>query len=368
MKTVRILEIDGGGIRGILPNCVMEQFCIQAGIKGNELWKYFDIIVGTSIGGISALGYSFGLSPTDIKNLLLTNGPLIFPYDTTWLTPPGGTTGPANSIMIAYRVSTYSDPWQYGAVYDNRPLLAAVTNALGGTTKMFQAKTNTFITSVLIQNDMFDNFKNYVPKIFSNVITPYTTGQNYFTTDVAMATSAAPAYFTAWAISSDVNPDPTITNLYIDGGLYQNNGTALGYAMSKILYPGNNRLCILSLGTGLDKGDPLIPTPDSLMLNTGASPNAATDLPVLLSNSLSTTVGTAQEAVSKQFEIMSLYGGVQDNLYYCRLQTILDPAQGNQLDNAQTSYTNYLQYTATPKLLADNQLKISAFIENARFN
>lgn len=355
MSTVRILEIDGGGIRGLFAAYFMQMFCEQAGIT--NVWKYFDIIIGTSIGGISALAYANGLSPSDLINLLITNGPLIFPYSTFPFN-----TGPASAAAIASYVTTY------GYVYNNAPLINAATSVLG-TIKMFQLKTNVLIPSVVIQNDMFDNFKNYSPRLFSNSITSYTTGQNYLATDVAMATSAAPAYFPAWSISNVVNPQG-VTNLFIDGGLYQNNATGLGYAMSKILFPGNNKICILSVGTGLDKSQPDIPTPDSLtwrnMKNLELK-STLTSLPVLLSNSLSITLGSAQEAVNNQFRIQSLYNNIGSNsLYYYRFQTRLDPAQGNQLDNATAGYMAYLQ-TAAEQQYALDQMKISAFIQNAQF-
>ena len=54
-KICRILSLDGGGIRGLFSATFLEKFCNDAGINGNELWKYFDIICGTSIGGIQAI-------------------------------------------------------------------------------------------------------------------------------------------------------------------------------------------------------------------------------------------------------------------------------------------------------------------------
>jgi len=96
-KTIRILEIDGGGIRGIFSAQFMKLFCAQAGIV--NIWQAFDIIVGTSIGGISALGYAKGLTPDDILELLISKGPDIFTYKV----PPAYITtakGPVDSATL----------------------------------------------------------------------------------------------------------------------------------------------------------------------------------------------------------------------------------------------------------------------------
>ena len=51
----RVLSLDGGGIRGIIPALVVAHLERQTGAPASEL---FDLIVGTSTGGIWALGLS----------------------------------------------------------------------------------------------------------------------------------------------------------------------------------------------------------------------------------------------------------------------------------------------------------------------
>ena len=51
----RVLSVDGGGIRGIIPALVLAHLERQMGAPASEL---FDLIVGTSTGGILALGLS----------------------------------------------------------------------------------------------------------------------------------------------------------------------------------------------------------------------------------------------------------------------------------------------------------------------
>jgi patatin-like phospholipase/acyl hydrolase len=53
---VKILSIDGGGIRGILPGVMLsyieEQLQLRSGDPTKRLVDYFDLIAGTSTGGI----------------------------------------------------------------------------------------------------------------------------------------------------------------------------------------------------------------------------------------------------------------------------------------------------------------------------
>ncbi len=50
---VKILAIDGGGIRGIIPATVLAEIERRTGARIADL---FDLVAGTSTGGILALG------------------------------------------------------------------------------------------------------------------------------------------------------------------------------------------------------------------------------------------------------------------------------------------------------------------------
>src|SRR5258708_1694631 len=81
----RILSIDGGGIRGIFPAAVL------AGLEreftgGRSIAPYFDLIAGTSTGGILALGLGAGYTATDLLELYVKRGNEIFPEPSTTVT------------------------------------------------------------------------------------------------------------------------------------------------------------------------------------------------------------------------------------------------------------------------------------------
>ena len=77
-KPFRILSIDGGGIRGILPAALLAEFESRH-LDGRSAGEYFDLIAGTSTGGIIALGLSIGMRASEILKLYLDHGEAIFP-------------------------------------------------------------------------------------------------------------------------------------------------------------------------------------------------------------------------------------------------------------------------------------------------
>ncbi len=58
-RDFRILSIDGGGIRGIFPAAVLADLEAALG-AGNSIVGHFDLVAGTSTGGIVALGLGAG--------------------------------------------------------------------------------------------------------------------------------------------------------------------------------------------------------------------------------------------------------------------------------------------------------------------
>lgn len=88
-KLVRILSIDGGGIRGILPGQILVRLeeLLQEHDPQARLADYFDFMAGTSTGGILACLYLFPdsehpgrplFSAKDAVDLYLERGDDIF--------------------------------------------------------------------------------------------------------------------------------------------------------------------------------------------------------------------------------------------------------------------------------------------------
>jgi hypothetical protein len=71
----KILSIDGGGIKGVFPASFLAS--LEESIEDN-ISNYFDLIVGTSTGGIIALGLGLGMNSKDILSFYEELGPKIF--------------------------------------------------------------------------------------------------------------------------------------------------------------------------------------------------------------------------------------------------------------------------------------------------
>ena len=98
MKSIKVLAIDGGGIRGIIPAVILGELQSR---QAAPLYTAFDLIAGTSTGGIIALGIGTRCkdggpySPSDLVDMYVENGPAIFKKNP--LTPELQVLGPKYS-------------------------------------------------------------------------------------------------------------------------------------------------------------------------------------------------------------------------------------------------------------------------------
>ena len=76
MKKYRILSLDGGGIKGVFPISFLANIESELGL--DSVGNYFDLIAGTSVGGIIALGLGLGESAKAMENFLSQQGPSTF--------------------------------------------------------------------------------------------------------------------------------------------------------------------------------------------------------------------------------------------------------------------------------------------------
>jgi len=82
-KKFKILSIDGGGMRGIIPAkilCELEEELQKDHGEDARLCDYFDLICGTSTGGIIAIGLALGMSAKEMLNLYIEHGKEIFSH------------------------------------------------------------------------------------------------------------------------------------------------------------------------------------------------------------------------------------------------------------------------------------------------
>src|SRR5262245_49000861 len=77
-RRFRILSIDGGGIKGLFPATVLAEL-ERRYLGGKSVARYFDLIAGTSTGGILALGLGAGLTAQELADLYARRGADVFP-------------------------------------------------------------------------------------------------------------------------------------------------------------------------------------------------------------------------------------------------------------------------------------------------
>ena len=224
-KTVKILSIDGGGIRGIIPATVAAQLEKNTGRPISQL---FDLVAGTSTGGVLALGLTKpdaagrpAFSAQAMADLYSSEGAKIFGRS-LWY-----------KILALGNFTLQKYPSQG---------LESVLQQYFGDTTLAQATTNVLVTSYEIEKSF--------PFFFRSSTAQSKPAYDFLMRDVARATSAAPTYFEPVQVKST---NPTSTNeLYtlIDGGVYANNPAACALVEARATFPNAENFLVVSLGTG----------------------------------------------------------------------------------------------------------------------
>lgn len=332
-KTLRILSLDGGGARGYLSVSFLSK--LQS-FFDKPLWQIFDVIAGSSTGGLQALSYAYGKTIDEVKPFYLTEAPWVFTIRTAGDVAIGSINAsePSNRPNTVQKIGILGDNgYLYRSTstesnYGSARLKTVLTDNFS-TDTLQNLKTNVLITSI--------NNTTKSPIIFSNVNDFNYFGQNLPIVDVALATSAAPIYL----------PPQLINNQnYIDGGVYQNNPAQLALNMGRRIKPLAKRFCILSLGTGLgDFGFDEVSTQNQKLLQSySLLPFEQTikDLVALFDQAM---VG-GQESVAKALSLIN-DPSVPSNLFHYRFQPDLDLTLDTEMDNTDSDFFTYLSDLAT---------------------
>ena len=214
-KPFRILSIDGGGICGILPVSVLAELENRY-LDGQSVAQHFDLIAGTSIGGIIALGLAHGKPASAIRDILLERGGLIFP--------------PTSRAGQFYRLLRRG----VRTVYDTAALENELLRIFAETT-FGEARTRLVIPT-------FEG-RHGEPWIYKTPHHPdYRKDRVERMVKVGLATAAAPTFFRAL---------PNNGYLMLDGGLWANNPIMNGLVDALACFQVDRRqIQILSLGCG----------------------------------------------------------------------------------------------------------------------
>lgn len=185
-REFRILALAGGGFLGLYTASLLARLEAEA---GEPLGRRFDLLAGTSVGGILAIALAFEMPMERIVRLFVRNGSKVF-------SPRGAPTGAVSRLLDLSRAIV-------GPKYSGQALRDALAEYLGRRT-LGEALHAVVVPAV--------NVTRSQTKVFKTPHAPGSSGdESVRAVDVAMATSAAPAYFPLVRVNGEV---------YADGGLF----------------------------------------------------------------------------------------------------------------------------------------------------
>lgn len=230
---IRILSIDGGGIRGII---VMELLKKLEKLTNRKIFELFDLVCGVSTGAIVVCALS------SEKNLTLDEGLHIYKKMSYKMFHRPST---LDILTGASRlVSTH-------AYYDVDLWETLLKRHIGyrriiDTSKLPHVpKVCCVSTTICDQYIDAHVFRNYTFPL--NVQSVYSGSHTARLWEVVRASSAAPAYFGDFQLDGQ---------LHQDGGILYNNPTAVAIHEARCLWPNDNIQCVVSFGTGRTRGRP----------------------------------------------------------------------------------------------------------------
>ena len=220
-REFRILSIDGGGIRGLFPSGFLAAL-ESASACGRPIVDHFDLLAGTSTGGIVALGLAAGKSAAEIRDLYRTYGPEIF--------PPFG-----DGMVASARRAFMKYAWGLVRYRYSRDALENVVQRFVGGKTLGDACTRLVIPTIDGRHSEVGVFKNrFHPH--------YKMDHLKSMTEAALATSAAPTIFSAYDKDG---------MRYLDGGVWANNPILIAVHEVLIAYDVPlDRIRVLSIGCG----------------------------------------------------------------------------------------------------------------------
>ncbi len=326
MNRTRILSIDGGGIKGIVPAVVLLHLekLLQdlSNNPSSRIHDYFDLFSGASTGAIIIAGL---LSPDnhnrpkysseEILDLYLNNGQIIF-----------------NSSLFQ-EIKSVSGI--VNVKYDPEGLESVFEKYFG------KSELKDLLKPSLIPVYDLSRGKNYFFRQQKALTSPR---HNYYVKDLLRGATSALTYFPPSQIST-VNDQEH--RCFIDGGVFANNPALSAYAEFRYH---NSKLhakdtMMLSLGTGRKT--------TNLDCKVTANWGAAEWLyqgSYLTSNAVSS---------ASDYQLNAVYGN-QSN--YLRLDSTFDDNQNSSMDNTDKDYLDYL-ISLGESIVRDKRSEINTFAE-----
>jgi patatin-like phospholipase/acyl hydrolase len=339
MRKIRILSIDGGGLRGVVPMTILKE--VQRRRNNDlEIWESFDLIVGTSTGGLITCALTLGdkskenkaqYSLDQILDIYLNRGKDIFP--------------------------TYN---KFEQLYHNVDDLIHPTFSEKGITTVFKEilgkrKVSECLTKIMVTTYDLNNNK---PLFFKTIDKTDKNDLDPLLYDICRATSAGPTYLPTYRFKYAKNPeDESSHRNCIDGGVFINNPSMAGLSemlKNYICYdidekPELDDIYVLSIGTGTFSNK--IKDEDSAEKGKLYWANRISDI--------------MMRGVNKTTDYEMTQVMPDDN--YLRLTINIDSEEHSNMADSRQETTQYLIKATHTQVLNDNDLmdKLDAFIINS---
>jgi patatin-like phospholipase/acyl hydrolase len=221
-KPLKILSIDGGGIRGIIPAMLLAHIESLTGLPTGEL---FDLVAGTSTGGILALGLTI---PKTAGAGLYTAQHFVDMYEQE------GRRIFSRSFWRRIVACNNLMKEKYSATG-----IEAVLADYFGESRLSDAVIDVLVTGYEIECSF--------PFFFKSSHARERKDYDFPARLVARATSAAPTYFEPVKLTAGTNSD---YYTLIDGGVFANNPAACALVEARATHPEAGDFLVVSLGTG----------------------------------------------------------------------------------------------------------------------
>jgi len=219
----KVLSIDGGGIRGVIPARVLVE--LEA-LVGAGTAQMFDLIVGTSTGGILAAGLSV---TGDNEEARYRAADMLALY-----VEQGGEIFERSMWRRVASVEGLTDE-KYSAAN-----LEAILDKYLGKATLRDVQRPVVLTSYEIEKRepyFFKTSRAHVP------------GRDHLLRDACRATSAAPTYFEP--VRNTSIDDARELRILVDGGVFVNNPAMCAFAEAVEMGHDVADILIVSLGTGI---------------------------------------------------------------------------------------------------------------------
>jgi uncharacterized protein len=207
-RPFRILSLSGGGVRGIFQATFLRELEQQIGSRARD---GFDLIAGTSTGAIVALAVALDVPLASVVSFYREKSPSIFKR---------------RRLAKFFR----------GPQYSQAPLRKSLLEVFGTKQLKDSAEKHVIVTAATV-----DRFEH---RVFSDIAELSVVDRSLSAVDVALASSAAPTYF------SPVKPTSQ-ERTYVDGGVWANSPSLLALLVAHhYLGIPFSDIRLLSVGTG----------------------------------------------------------------------------------------------------------------------